>query len=144
MFSMIMREGGWEEMANLGVTNWKEVKKNTEYRKERNAKRRKSTRSVNTHIAGQLHNKMQKVYATMISAEKLKAIAEQKIMEAETDAKAIKTDAEADIDKIKRILFQKIKEAEFERLTAKSQQILIDEKEYDCCRKSSHRNTQTL
>lgn len=88
-FPRLMRERGWTEMDDLDVTDWKKAKTDKEYRKERNAKRRKNGRSVNAYIAEKLHEKAREMDVMIDEAEDLVATAE-----------VIKSDAEAEADRV--------------------------------------------
>jgi len=119
MFPALMRERGWKEMDDIDVTDWAKAKVDEEYRKERNAKRRKSGRSVNSHIAGKLNEKIKEADAAIESAEELKASAQQIVSDAETQAESVIWDANNKAEK-KRLAA----EAEYEQIVQQADELI--------------------
>ena len=99
-FPRLMRERGWKEMDDLDVTDWKKAKKELEYRKERNAHRRKNGRSVNVYTAQKLQKKIQSLESAIETAEEMKKQAETHEKDAEKKASGIIKKAESDAAKI--------------------------------------------
>ena len=81
-FPQMMRDRGWE-LDDLDTTDWKRAAEDADYRAERNAKRKRSGRSVNKHLRDKTQENLKQSEALLNEAENIHAIAADFMNEAE-------------------------------------------------------------
>ena len=110
-FPQKMRERGWD-MEDLDTTDFERAKTDSEYREERNAKRKKSGLSVNKHLK----------HKTMEKADEASALLEQEnqLNDDASQRMELASDLMSEADAMQQYAKQIVSEAEEETLTQKA------------------------
>lgn len=88
-YPAFMRSRGWD-LDDLDVTDWDRAKTDKAYKKEREAKRKKSGKSVNDYLSEKLAKKLSEAEQVLTEAEQIRQENERKTAELEARERALK------------------------------------------------------